>query len=1351
MKEKIRKWLENGMPVVDKMAGKRAISMAVEAIHAGMTWEWNENDALSTAVSVIGHYLRELSGLRQRRRAFTQNILNLPDQGLTRQELIKCWTGFRHGKLTGRQKKLLKKNPPGTEACEALYEQEITTMEQVLNILFLAVGRMNDIPGEDVVTDLEKFCIEALNTGIHWRARKHAVMALKAIAGRVNPSADTTEKLRKVYDTGSPFVAAAIMDVLFDLGDEGAVDMIKDSLILKDLPDHFILRRLALKVAAKRVPEGKKLIIGSLKNDPSPAARQQAAILLTRMKTLDTDVRQTIIRDADCQVRGCWTMLLDEPQSSVSVKNALEVAMDHIVSEHDESCLLTVLRGLAQSLYSQVLNPVYDANAGVLRKMAGLMRQRPNIISPAIHPWWWLNVFLLETRSDRDALPFFIKLLERMSGITEGGRFFMDANEVGDGLTDDNERFLRTVTAAAALDFGLYARKTGQGWRFQRGLRHRTALWRIKDELTHPAYDKRQGHFHTKGRRAYGDFWFPSLVMAEVTRTRVPGEAMYFDELAGPGLHFPGPMAAAAADRQLSIVMPGVRTDLAGKGGRILNVFRKIKVGLNFRKMDDTRYNHLSEGSAMALRRYVGEFSRETGVDARIRSEDGYWERLLSAALPFDAFFNRNMDYFLSPTGNTLLDLAIVSAGVAGLILGRSWWLQRKTRTWREQIPLSIGGWGSRGKSGSERLKAAVFHGLGYRVFSKTTGTEAIFLSGFRDMGLYEIPLFRPYAKASIHEQRTCMKQAVDMGADVFLWECMALNPRYVSILAHDWMRDDIATITNTYPDHEDIQGPTGHDVANTIATFLPKHSRTVTMEQQMLPVLNARAKGKDTELKATQWSLPAMIPGEYGQRMPYMEHPLNIAMITDLARMLEIPKEEALFLMGEHLVPDIGVLKMYPDIIHKGRRMRFANTMAANERAGLLAGVNRLGLDEWDANDNLTNRTVLLVNNRADRPARSQVFATAIVEDISHNGVIIIGSATNHFKRLLFKAWKDHLKTSMDMLAPNKESQKQWLDRIFSPLRVRPEQTRDWAETLGRWLGIERRKASEIFKPLADVMTKQINSGYNFRHLQKGSADHTSKIMSGMDGFSAKDGKTASKEIALAVMCGYILDRIDEGIDTKTLSGLALPVVENIYKNQVAIVPEHAQSPADILEIATKRAPGTSITILVGMQNIKGPGLAFVNLWKGVDYISRTLAGLTGNPKHDRKILSDLTAYTGYTDITTKLVLNAVNRGKIAYAPDDPLYQKLLQRLGSVDKQSLSDKHSGSKVFRGLAKVIIAGLDLIVDPFDSLFRRKRSDLIMELLGEGLIGPQEAATRLHDVLNRQEYGPIRAWLDKRRA
>src|SRR3546814_17442539 len=72
---------------------------------------------------------------------------------------------------------------------------------------------------------------------------------------------------------------------------------------------------------------------------------------------------------------------------------------------------------------------------------------------------------------------------------------------------------------------------------------------------------------------------------------------------------------------------------------------------------------------------------------------------------------------------------------------------------------------------------------------------------------LTEMFLFRPYDKATIWEQFSLLRTSRGLKAQVFLWECMGLNPSYVRVLQQDWMRDDIGTITNTYPDHEDVQG----------------------------------------------------------------------------------------------------------------------------------------------------------------------------------------------------------------------------------------------------------------------------------------------------------------------------------------------------------------------------------------------------------------------------------------------------------------------------------------------------------------------------------------------------------------
>src|SRR3546814_8914503 len=118
-----------------------------------------------------------------------------------------------------------------------------------------------------------------------------------------------------------------------------------------------------------------------------------------------------------------------------------------------------------------------------------------------------------------------------------------------------------------------------------------------------------------------------------------------------------------------------------------------------------------------------------------------------------------------------------------------------------------------------------------------------MFLHGTAFGVLTEMFLFLPYDKATIWEQFSLLRTSRGLKAHVFLWECMGLNPSYVRVLQQDWMRDDIGTITNTYPDHEDVQGPAGRNIPEVMCEFIPSGSLLLTTEEEMLPILADRKR----------------------------------------------------------------------------------------------------------------------------------------------------------------------------------------------------------------------------------------------------------------------------------------------------------------------------------------------------------------------------------------------------------------------------------------------------------------------------------------------------------------------------
>src|SRR5262249_34330033 len=156
----------------------------------------------------------------------------------------------------------------------------------------------------------------------------------------------------------------------------------------------------------------------------------------------------------------------------------------------------------------------------------------------------------------------------------------------------------------------------------------------------------------------------------------------------------------------------------------------------------------------------------------------------------------------------------------------------------------------------------------------------------------------------TIWEQRGVLALGKRLGVRVFLWECMALQPDLVNLLTAQWMRDDYSTITNAYPDHEDVQGPAGYDVAQVISEFIPPNGRLFTTEDQMLPILKEMAKSKRTSVRAIGERESMLIGDDVLARFPYHEHPKNIALVSALAQALSVPAAVALAEMADNVVP---------------------------------------------------------------------------------------------------------------------------------------------------------------------------------------------------------------------------------------------------------------------------------------------------------------------------------------------------------------------------------------------------------------------------------------------------------------
>ena len=355
-------------------------------------------------------------------------------------------------------------------------------------------------------------------------------------------------------------------------------------------------------------------------------------------------------------------------------------------------------------------------------------------------------------------------------------------------------------------------------------------LWRIIHELRNPATDKRQAFSHTIGRVTRATIRVPSQIMGELSRTKVPGEPFFI-----PSEGSWRPYLPLADDfvslLNLSIVRSQTMRFFTSQGETQVSapssLWRRLRawsvLTWNFEKFANRR--DWEEGDDESPATYLEQF-RKLGFEIEIRpyedasprqntTDDSHPEVPDDSVVKYFGSFGlmpalgipsleylqglvqRYSTYFYSVYDNTLQQLLLFSVLFAAFFIGRHMLANWKLRKARRRIPLFLGGWGTRGKSGTERLKAALVGALGYGMVSKTTGCEAMFIHNDPFGDPLEIPLYRPYDKATIWEQSNVIQMADRMDASVFLWECMGLNPTYVDILQRQWSRDDLSTVTN--------------------------------------------------------------------------------------------------------------------------------------------------------------------------------------------------------------------------------------------------------------------------------------------------------------------------------------------------------------------------------------------------------------------------------------------------------------------------------------------------------------------------------------------------------------------------
>ncbi|MGM0416449.1 MAG: hypothetical protein ACQEQK_05790 [Thermodesulfobacteriota bacterium] len=1147
----------------------------------------------------------------------------------------------------------------------------------------------------------------------------------------------------------SPWVQTAALDVISALEPESFIDVIRRRLQHPESGQDLFVRRKLVEMAQEMplVEEKKIALWRSFMRDPSTYVRQKLAQQLADLrrpvpKSQFGILHEIMAHESHPLVRAA--LLNDICVDAVKPDNATTVGLirflRHVgrtILKHTDDPDSAVVR---QAYYAAVSRLSIDLHQGGAEQHSKLRRVFAAGLQARITP-----LVAQETAEHlkqpvaEAAEHLWILCSEQRCALARSWRELLPQWSLGRWRNlpgaprqrEDNLEIARILGTVCRQDFGIALRWHRKRWQVMRGDRFTFRWWRLWHELTHPHSDKRQGFDHTCGRERSGDVWIPSSILAEMTRTKVPGEAVY-SPLTGngqPDLPLPDDLFAVLNKRNWFLVSANGTLCLKAPESFIKRLGARYKLTSNLEHFAELRNTPASQDLNHPYLQHLQSMGFSIQKKAHhIQDSRAHKTRYYPALIPV-AWVQALRDYFHTTFGNNLFELGIFSSGLLSIFVGNRWYLLRKVRRARGKISLVVGGWGTRGKSGTERLKAALFDELGYGYIAKTTGCEAMFLLSFPMTETVENFYYRPYDKATIWEHHQLLCLGARMRQRVFLWECMGLTQDYVEILQRRWSRDDISTITNTYPDHEDIQGPAGYNIPLVMQHFIPQKSHLVTAERQMLPWLKLEAHKQKTGVTAVNELEEHLIPDEILDLFPYDEHRQNIALVLNLAQELGLDADESLWAMANRVVPDIGVLKGFPTARVDNKLIEFINGMSANERFATLENWKRMHFDialEKSTRDWIVG----VVNNRSDRIARSQMFARMLVNDLGSDQFIIMGSGLAQMRNFIDDAldeWLENLERGSKSTDAQLKHLEHWaqMQRIPVSTDLVLERLHHILEHCGQGISFET-------LPEPQVLKERLNSDENTE------VSHADKDI--MQWYSAQ----------YHLCTEYI--RWHKYLESSSADGKDLHQLQEwireTFWNKITVIEQIPSNGEQLVSEIVALLPSGLKCRIMGLQNIKGPGLDLVYTMQDWDTCYQACVQIQ-NAKDTEQIhtaVQKLLQFSEYSLLSRELLsrrMNELHNNSLAQTEEIQAgVRVIINRLKHTDDNPAVTQYGGQKLQQKIWKV----LEGLLDAGDAIKRRKKADRIYAELADRRISPRRASWEIYRLIQRQKNG----WLGQRR-
>ena len=442
------------------------------------------------------------------------------------------------------------------------------------------------------------------------------------------------------------------------------------------------------------------------------------------------------------------------------------------------------------------------------------------------------------------------------------------------------------------------------------------------------------------------------------------------------------------------------------------------------------------------------------------------------------------------------------------------------------------------------------------------------------------------------------------------------------------------------------------------------------------------------------------------------------------------------------------------------------------------------MALDRKDADAHPHEAVITVVNNRWDRVARSEVFGRITVEDAVADAHVLIGTNLRGLRRYIGDALRRHAASievviADDLTAPSGAARaRDRLARLLSRVRIPlplPERILEridlYAAGAGLALSPEHRPAvaqiaQRLCAPAADASLELARVSAEVSTLLAPLA----QALSTPPGLSAPGPEvlapaTASDvvhhalrqatRIAVharlrarvdALFAGPTASDADAPSRVAAANALVAAAYRELFEDLVVVVDDSGETGDQIIDRCARAVPpGTSVSVM-GIQNIKGTGLDFVYRWLALDHTMGRLHRLdASDPAARIAALRELESFEDYGIVDAGLAsLVLSSRAERRLDEEEAMYTRsALDRVRTIHDER---KRALEQAARSDLRARLAGLlERLLDPIDSIRRRRRARAVMRDLIDHRISHGRAAKEMRSLYDRQGGG----WLWRR--